>query len=130
MSEANATIVRRCFEAYAAKDRDLWKSLVAEDFRFTSPYDNRIDRAAFLSRCWPTGNSMAKVRFEHLHAFGDTVFVTYVGQHGSGAEFTNTEIFTVRDGLVYEVEVYFGWNLPHPAVSGGWVDPEAGSADG
>ena len=31
-------------------------------------------------------------------------------------------MLTVRDGKIVEVEVYFGWNVPHPAPSGGFVE--------
>ena len=32
------------------------------------------------------------------------------------------EILTIRDHLIVEVEVYFGWSLPHQAPPGGFVD--------
>jgi hypothetical protein len=28
---------------------------------------------------------------------------------------------TVRDGKIVEVEVYFGWSIPHEAPEGGWA---------
>jgi hypothetical protein len=31
-------------------------------------------------------------------------------------------VLTVRDGKIVEVEVYFGWNAPHPAPSGGFME--------
>jgi hypothetical protein len=31
-------------------------------------------------------------------------------------------VLTVRDGKIVEVEVYFGWNVPHPGPSGGFVE--------
>jgi hypothetical protein len=49
--------------------RDVAESLIAADFRFTSPLDND----------------------------------------------------TSRDGKLSSVEVYFGWDLPHPAKVGGFV---------
>jgi hypothetical protein len=36
--------------------------------------------------------------------------------------FRNTEIVTVGDGKIAEVEVYFGWSLPYEAPAGGFVD--------
>jgi hypothetical protein len=52
----------------------------------------------------------------------DRVYVTYVGHSDRGRSFRNTEVLTVRDGKIVEVEVYFGWNVPHPAPSGGFVE--------
>jgi len=41
-----------------------------------------------------------------------------------GRRFRNTELLTLRDGQVVEVEVYFGWSLPHKAKAGGFIDQE------
>jgi len=53
---------------------------------------------------------------------GDRVFVTYEGHTRDGECFRNTEIVTVRDGQIVEVEVYFGWSIPHKAKLGGFVE--------
>ena len=37
-------IVKQCFQAYVTKDREALEAVIAEDFHFTSPLDNRIDR--------------------------------------------------------------------------------------
>jgi predicted SnoaL-like aldol condensation-catalyzing enzyme len=55
---------------------------------------------------------------------GDAVFVTYIGTMG-GRRFRNTEVHTLRDGKVVEVEVYFGWNVPHDVAEGEHADPKA-----
>ena len=31
---------------------------------------------------------------------------------------SNTEILKVRDGKIVEVEVYFGWSVPHEVPAG------------
>ena len=49
---------------------------------------------------------------------GDEVVVTYEGTGVSGNVFRNTEVLTVRGGKIVEVEVYFGWNVPHDAPAG------------
>jgi hypothetical protein len=36
--------------------------------------------------------------------------------------FRITEIMTLRDGRIREVEVYLVWSLPHEAKSGGFID--------
>lgn len=41
-------IDRAAYEAYVAKDRAAIERLIADDFHFTSPLDNRIDRATYL----------------------------------------------------------------------------------
>ena len=87
------------------------------------PWDNRLDRAAYFTRCWRDDNELAGFDFVHLSADGDRVFVAYEGRRKDGKPFRNTEIVTVRDGKLVEVEVYFGWSLPHDAPPGGSRDP-------
>ena len=43
--------------------------------------------------------------------------------NSSGGRFRNTEIITLRNGKITEVEVYFGWSIPHEAKPGGFINP-------
>jgi len=52
-------IARACYAAYVRKDRKAMEALIAPDFRFTSPLDNRIDRATYFQRCWPNSATIA-----------------------------------------------------------------------
>jgi len=58
---------------------------------------------------------------------GDFVFVTYEGRGTSGKRFRNSEILMVHDGKIVNVEVYFGWSIPHEAAEGGFVNSETAS---
>lgn len=116
-------IARASYEAFVAKDRSALEALIAPDFHFTSPLDNRIDRTTFFERCWPNSTHIAHFDFIHLTPDGDRVFVTYEGRNLDGHRFRNTEIVTVRNGHITEVEVYFGWSIPHEAKPGGFVNP-------
>jgi ketosteroid isomerase-like protein len=115
-------IVRAAYEAYGVKNRAAVEKLIAADFHFTSPLDNRIDRATYLARCWPNSERIDGFNFINLVRNGDRVFVTYEGHTTNGERFRNTEIVTVRDGQIVEVEVYFGWSIPHKAKAGGFVE--------
>lgn len=42
-------IARAAYEAYVSKDRASIEALIADDFHFSSPVDNRLDRAARLA---------------------------------------------------------------------------------
>ena len=117
-------IARAAYEAYAGKDRAAIETLIAEDFRFTSPLDNRIDRATYFARCWPNSQRIAGFEFIHLVQHDDRVFVTYEGTNTDGHRFRNTEIVTIRNQQITEVEVYFGWSIPHEAQSGSSIAPK------
>ena len=117
-------VARSSYEAYVRKDRAAIEALLAPDFHFTSPLDNRIDRAAYFARCWPNSQTVESFDFVRLVADGNCVFVTYEMQTTAGKRFRNTEALTIRNGKVIEVEVYFGWDVPHEAAEGGWIDSE------
>jgi hypothetical protein len=114
-------IARAAYEAYVSKDRAAIEKLIAPDFHFTSPLDNRIDRAIYFARCWPNSEAITAFDFINLVADRDRVFVTHEGRHGNGQGFRNTEIVTVRKNQIVDVEVYFGWSIPHEAKPGGFL---------
>jgi hypothetical protein len=60
--------------------------------------------------------------FIHLMYGGEQVFVTYEARGACGRRFCNTEILTVRGAQITEVEVYFGWDLPHKAAVGSFIN--------
>jgi ketosteroid isomerase-like protein len=118
----NIAIVRAVFEAYSTKDRSTLEPLIAADFHFTSPLDNSIDRAVYFERCWPNSERLEGFDFIHVVPDGDCVYVTYEARAVGGRRFRNTECLTVHGGQVVEVEVYFGWSIPHEAKPGGFID--------
>ncbi|MET0742618.1 MAG: nuclear transport factor 2 family protein [Microvirga sp.] len=122
MSNDPEALVRRWFAIWLAADREAAEAIVAEDFHFTSPLDNRLDRNAFFERCWPNSETMGRFDIVRLVATGQTVMVTYELALKSGKRFRNTEAITVDRDQVREAEVYFGWDLPHKAPDGGFID--------
>ena len=121
-------VAQACLQAYVDKDREALEALVAEDFRFTSPLDNGLDRAEYFKRCWPNSESMSAATVTESAQQGDKAFVVYEAA-ASGKRFRNCEMHTVRNGQLVAVEVYFGWDLPHPAAPGGFV-PGGGQGSG
>jgi ketosteroid isomerase-like protein len=122
MASDAVAIARAAYEAYVKKDRAAIETLLARDFHFTSPLDNRMDRATYFTRCWPNSATTASFDFVHLVHDGDRVFVTYEGRSKAGRRFRNTEIVTIRGQHIVDVEVYFGWSVPHEAPVGGFID--------
>jgi hypothetical protein len=121
MAHSALAAVRAALKAYVDKDRNAIEALIADDYHFSSPLDNRLDRARYFSRCWP--NSKTIDDFEEIHASedGNFAYVVYIGSAG-GRRFRNCEVHTVRDGKLIETEVYFGWDIPHKAPNGGFID--------
>lgn len=117
-------IARALYDAFVEKDDAAAELLVAEDFHFTSPLDNHLDRRTYFERCWPLADRISGFEFVHFVPHGDRVFVTYEGRSTTGHRFRNTEILTIRGNQVVEAEVYFGWTLPHKAPVGGFVESD------
>ena len=111
-------VFRIAFRAHVDKDRFAIESILADDFNFTCPLDNRIDRKTYLEICWPNSEDME--RFDEMFASetGDRACIGYIGTARGGKRFRNCEIATVRDGKLVSVEVYFGWNVPHRLADG------------
>jgi ketosteroid isomerase-like protein len=124
MKHDPVAIARASYRAYVDKDRAAIEALIADDFHFTSPLDNRIDRTTYFARCWPNSATLAGFDFIHIVPHGDRVFVTYEGRSTSGKRVRNSEILTVHDGKIVDAEVYFGWAIPHEAAEGGFVEPQ------
>ena len=114
------TIVKQSYQAYVDKDRAALEAVITDDFHFTSPLDNRIDRRTYLERCWPNSKTISAFEYENL-VRREPRLVTYLATQDSGRRFKNTEIFTVRDGKIVNVQVFFGWNVPHDAPEGDFV---------
>lgn len=125
MTDGPLDVVRAALRAYVDKDRAAMEALVAETYRFTSPLDNELDRPTYFERCWPNNETLAG--FDRIHEVeqGDTAFVVYEGYTFDGKRFRNTEVHTVKDGQLLATEVYFGWDIPHKAAPGGFVDNDA-----
>jgi hypothetical protein len=69
-------LVRKSYACYPARDRQTHETLIAPDFHFTSPYDDRIDRAEYFRRCWPNCETIKSIEI-------DKVFVQ--GNEGAGS---------------------------------------------
>lgn len=106
--ESKEEIVRECFRAYKVKDRSILERILGHDLAFTSPYDDAIDRDEYFRRCWANSLTIEENVIEKLVVDGDDVFVTYKATASDGKSFRNTEMITVRDGKIREINVYFG----------------------
>jgi ketosteroid isomerase-like protein len=121
-TESSLEIVRASFEAYLAQDLAAAEGLIAEDFCFTSPQDDHIDRSAFLERCFPTADRFSSQEILKLVSDGaEGVFILYEYQLQNGERYRNTEFITVRNGQLIETQVFFG------GPAGGEASTSAGS---
>ena len=116
MAEADrAETIRRIFAAYLANDRAFVENAFSDDFRFTSPYDDAIDKPAYFERCWNNNDWIERHELERIFVQGDEAFVTYRCIAKGGRDFRNTEFFVFEGDKVKRIDVYFGAAYDHGA---------------
>jgi SnoaL-like domain len=118
MKNGPLAVARACLQAYVDKDRSAIEALIADNYHFTSPIDNALDRKTYFELCWP--NSKALTGFEYIHQIedGNRAFIVYEAHTDNGKTFRNSEVYTVGNGQLVATEVYFGWDIPHKAPKG------------
>jgi ketosteroid isomerase-like protein len=107
-SASKPDIIRAIFAAYIANDRKAVEEALTEDFRFTSPYDDEIDKPTYFERCWRDSNWIERHELEKIVVEGNEAFVTYICEARGGKRFRNTEFFSFEGDRVKRIDVYFG----------------------
>ena len=109
---SRADTIRDIFAAYLSDDREFVESAFSDDFRFTSPYDDNIDKPAYFERCWKNSGWIERHELERIFVEGDEAFVTYrcvaKGDSKDGRTFRNTEFIVFEGDKVKRIDVYFG----------------------
>ena len=103
-----ADIIRALFAAYMSNDRKSIEDTFTDNFRFTTPYDDEIDKATYFVRCWRNTEWIERHELERIFVEGDEAFVTYKCVARGGKNFRNTEFFSFEGDKVKRIDVYFG----------------------
>jgi ketosteroid isomerase-like protein len=114
---SKADLIRALFAAYRANDRGKVEAALSDDFRFTSPYDDGIDKASYFAKCWKSTDWIAGQELERILVDGDQAFVTYQCRAKDGKSFRNTEFFVFAGDKVRSIDVYFGAAYQHGAFA-------------
>ena len=101
-------IIRAVFTAYLSNDRNAVEEALTDGFRFTSPYDDEIDKATYFARCWRCSDWIERHELERIFVRGDGAFVTYRCAAKGGKSFRNTEFFSFEGDRIKRIDVYFG----------------------
>jgi ketosteroid isomerase-like protein len=107
-SSNKSDIIRSLFAAYLSNDRKAVEVALTDDFRFTSPYDDEIDKATYFARCWRGSDWIERHALEKILVEGDEAFVTYKCVAKGGKSFRNTEFCTFEGDRIKRIDVYFG----------------------
>lgn len=101
-------IIRTYFAAYETQDRETAERLLSNDFTFSSPLDDAINRDTYFERCWPHSHQQPVFRIERIFEEGPEAYVTYECRSAEGHVNCNTEFFVIRAGHIQSVRVFFG----------------------
>ena len=104
-------LVRRYYQAYETDDRPAIEQVLHPDFTFTSPDDDRIDRAAYFERCWPPHERIRSFTLLDVCADTHDALVRYRAAEFTGPGFANVEHFEFAGDLISHVAVYYGREL-------------------
>ncbi|GGD77274.1 MULTISPECIES: nuclear transport factor 2 family protein [Rhizobium] len=111
MRTSREQTVRHLYAAYLDDRKDMVGAILTEDFTFSSPRDDHIDRATYFERCWPKEPVFRDFHIEFLAIDGDEAVVRYRAEKLDGGSFRNIESFRFRGDKIASVDVYFGRNL-------------------
>ena len=110
-STPSIRVVLDFMRAFREQDRSGAEALMSDDFVFTSPQDDHIDKSAWLERCFPSADhfdgpsrtlEIVEVDGIVLHRYEYSV---------DGIRYRNAEALRVEGDRVREVEVYFGGSV-------------------
>jgi ketosteroid isomerase-like protein len=114
-SSAVTEVIRDYYRAYETSDITMIDKLVSDDFTFTSPMDDHIDRATYFAKCWPGHEHLRTFNLLQVSIDGSHALIRYLAESTDGSTFCNVEHFEFDDELrVKHVDVYFGSKEPHP----------------
>ena len=103
-------VIRKAYAAFLARDRRTVEDSFSQDFVFSSPWDDRLDKATYFERCWPGDDRFGGFRIEKMFVDGNDAFIRYEIELKDGGKFRNTEFIRTDGNQIKEVEVYFGAN--------------------
>ncbi|MCV9998007.1 nuclear transport factor 2 family protein [Pararhizobium sp. YC-54] len=100
--------VRGLFAAYLANRKDEVSDMLTEDFTFSSPRDDHIDKAAYFERCWPQPPVFRAIHIERISLEDNEALVRYRADKQDGGAFRNVEVIRFHGDRIASVDVYFG----------------------
>jgi hypothetical protein len=103
-------VIRSYYRAYETSDRALVESLLSDDFTFSSPRDDHIDRARFFAKCWPFHEQLRTFHLLQVGIDGDHALVRYQAEKIDGDGFCNVEHLELDQARrrISHIDVYFG----------------------
>lgn len=102
------TRIEKIFKAWTDRNWDFFESGLAEDFTFTTQYDDHIDKTTFKSKCWDTVKQIGEFEIVTLLEGENEAFVRYKNTIND-EKVQNAEQFVFdTEEKIKSVTVFFG----------------------
>lgn len=101
-------LVKSVFRAFQNQEREKLENLLSSEFIFSSPHDKRLNKEQYFEICYPFSEKIKAFEFQSIVEKGNEVFVIYKCSSIDQDDFINTEYFTIENGKIKSVNVFFG----------------------
>lgn len=101
-------LVKSLFRAFQNQERGILEKLLSSNFIFSSPHDKKLNKEEYFEICYPFSKKVKNFEFQTIVEKGNEVFVIYKCSAKDQVDFINTEYFTIENGKIKNVKVFFG----------------------
>ncbi len=101
-------VVKSVFRAFQNQERENLENILSPDFLFSSPHDKKLNKEQYFELCYPFSERVKNYEFQTIMEKGNEVFVIYKCSVADQEAFINSEYFTIENGKVKSVKVFFG----------------------
>lgn len=102
------TRIENIFKAWTDRDWDFVRDGLAEDFTFTTQYDDHIDKTTFKNKCWDTVTQIGEFEIVTIVEGENEAFVRYKNTIND-EKVQNAEQFIFDENdKIKSVTVFFG----------------------
>lgn len=101
-------LVKSLFSSFQNQERKTLENLLSPDFSFSSSYDRNLNKREYFEICYPFSEKVKNFEFQTIVEKGNEVFIIYKCSAINQVDFTNTEYFTIKNGKIKSVKVFFG----------------------
>ncbi|WP_276167361.1 hypothetical protein [Zobellia alginiliquefaciens] len=100
--------IQTYFSCYERSNKAALENLLDDRLEFSSPHDNRLDKIAYLERCWGFNESVERYHILKFIENTNEAFLSYKAITYDKREIENAEYFKIKDGKIITIKVYYG----------------------
>jgi len=103
-------LIQSYFQAWEQGSWEKIQTLLDDDFKFTSPDDDKINLKQFQTKCWiPMHAHIGKFDLDVILSDEEGCFVRYSNSSEGRKPIRCAEYFTVKNGKIDSIDVFWGF---------------------